>query len=41
MPAVAPRPQWLDDSFLRGFTLGLAGKLPPVANLFWRKASGL
>ncbi len=28
-------------TLLRGFTLGLAGKLPPVANLFWRKASGL
>ena len=28
-------------TLLRGWGLGLAGKLPPVANLFWRKASGL
>ena len=28
-------------TLLRGFALGLAGKLPPLANLFWRKASGL
>jgi 2-octaprenyl-3-methyl-6-methoxy-1,4-benzoquinol hydroxylase len=28
-------------TLLRGFALGLAGKLPPLAALFWRKASGL
>ncbi len=28
-------------TLLRGWGLGLAGTLPPVANLFWRKASGL
>ena len=28
-------------TLLRGWGLGLAGKLPPLANLFWRKASGL
>ena len=28
-------------TLLRGLALGLAGKLPPLANLFWRKASGL
>jgi 2-octaprenyl-3-methyl-6-methoxy-1,4-benzoquinol hydroxylase len=28
-------------TLLRGVALGLAGKLPPLANLFWRKASGL
>jgi 2-octaprenyl-3-methyl-6-methoxy-1,4-benzoquinol hydroxylase len=27
-------------TLMRGFALGLAGKLPPLANLFWRKASG-
>jgi 3-demethoxyubiquinol 3-hydroxylase len=28
-------------TLLRGFALGVAGKLPPLANMFWRKASGL
>ena len=28
-------------TLLRGFALGLAGKIPPLAGLFWRKASGL
>ena len=28
-------------TLLRGFTLGLAGKVPPLANLLWRRASGL
>ncbi|KAF1706556.1 UbiH/UbiF family hydroxylase [Pseudoxanthomonas sacheonensis] len=28
-------------TLLRGFALGMAGKLPPLAALFWRKASGL
>jgi len=28
-------------TLLRGFVLGIAGKLPPLAALFWRKASGL
>ena len=28
-------------SLLRGFALGVAGKLPPLANMFWRRASGL
>ena len=28
-------------TLLRGFALGLAGKIPPLAALFWRKASGL
>ena len=28
-------------TLLRGKVLGLAGKLPPLANLFWRQASGL
>ncbi len=28
-------------TLLRGFGLGTAGKLPSLANLFWRKASGL
>lgn len=28
-------------TLLRGHILGLAGKLPALANLFWRKASGL
>ena len=28
-------------TLLRGFALGIAGKLPPLANMFWRKASGL
>lgn len=28
-------------TLLRGFALGLAGKLPPLANMFWRKASGV
>lgn len=28
-------------TLLRGWGVGLAGKLPPLANLFWRKASGL
>ncbi|HYM87301.1 MAG TPA: UbiH/UbiF family hydroxylase [Pseudoxanthomonas sp.] len=28
-------------TLLRGYALGLAGKLPPLANLFWKRASGL
>jgi len=28
-------------TLLRGFVLGMAGKIPPLAALFWRKASGL
>lgn len=28
-------------TLLRGHALGLAGKLPPLANLLWRRASGL
>lgn len=28
-------------TLLRGFALGMAGKIPPLAALFWRKASGL
>ncbi|NDK40240.1 UbiH/UbiF family hydroxylase [Pseudoxanthomonas gei] len=28
-------------TLLRGFTLGLAGKVPPLANLLWRRASGI
>ncbi|MCL6712017.1 UbiH/UbiF family hydroxylase [Pseudomonas sp. R2.Fl] len=28
-------------TLLRGPLLGLAGRLPPLANLFWRRASGL
>lgn len=28
-------------TLLRGFVLGVAGKIPPLAALFWRKASGL
>ena len=28
-------------TLLRGFALGVAGKLPPLANMFWRRASGL
>ena len=28
-------------TLLRGFALGVAGKLPPLAKLFWRKASGV
>ena len=28
-------------TLLRGFTLGLAGSVPPLANLLWRRASGL
>ena len=28
-------------TLLRGFTLGLAGKVPPLANILWRRASGL
>jgi 3-demethoxyubiquinol 3-hydroxylase len=28
-------------TLLRGFALGMAGKLPPLANMFWRRASGL
>ena len=28
-------------TLLRGFALGIAGKLPPLANMFWRRASGL
>lgn len=28
-------------TLLRGFALGVAGKLPPLANMFWRKASGV
>lgn len=31
----------MHTTLLRGFALGLAGKLPPLAALFWRKASGL
>ncbi|MET0581555.1 MAG: UbiH/UbiF family hydroxylase [Pseudoxanthomonas sp.] len=31
----------MHTTLLRGFALGLAGKVPPLANLFWRKASGL
>ncbi len=31
----------MPTTLLRGVALGLAGKLPPLANLFWRKASGL
>ncbi|HEY5970723.1 MAG TPA: UbiH/UbiF family hydroxylase [Pseudoxanthomonas sp.] len=31
----------MHTTLLRGYALGLAGKLPPLANLFWRKASGL
>ena len=31
----------MHTTLLRGHALGLAGKLPPLANLFWRKASGL
>ena len=28
-------------TLLRGFALGVAGKLPPLANMLWRRASGL
>lgn len=28
-------------TLLRGFALGIAGKLPPLANMLWRKASGV
>ncbi|KAF1714042.1 2-octaprenyl-3-methyl-6-methoxy-1,4-benzoquinol hydroxylase [Pseudoxanthomonas yeongjuensis] len=28
-------------TLLRGLALGVAGKLPPLANMFWRRASGL
>lgn len=28
-------------TLLRGFALGVAGKVPPLANMFWRRASGL
>ncbi|MEO8366141.1 MAG: UbiH/UbiF family hydroxylase [Pseudoxanthomonas sp.] len=28
-------------TLLRGFALGVAGNLPPLANMFWRKASGV
>ena len=31
----------MTTTLLRGVALGLAGKLPPLANLFWRKASGV
>ncbi len=31
----------MSTTLLRGFALGMAGRLPPLANLFWRKASGL
>ena len=31
----------MHTTLLRGFALGLAGKVPPLANMFWRKASGL
>ncbi len=31
----------MHTTLLRGFALGVAGKLPPLANMLWRKASGV